>query len=59
MYVPEWIYRLLPFVYVAAGLYAAWSLGSTLGVACGLLLALAGGLIARMRREARTALTRR
>ena len=51
MYIPDWIYRLLPYAYVVSGAFAMIALRTTLGFVCGAILISAGAIIWKMRRD--------
>ena len=50
---PNWIYRMLPFVYVVVGLAVAVKMDSAIAVASGVLLVIAGLLVLKMRADYR------
>jgi hypothetical protein len=50
---PNWIYRILPFVYVVVGLAVVVKMDSTIAVASGVLLLIAGLLVLKMRADYR------
>jgi uncharacterized protein YjeT (DUF2065 family) len=50
---PNWIYRMLPFVYVVVGLAVVVKMDSTIAVASGVLLVIAGLLVLKMRADYR------
>lgn len=52
---PDWLYELLPYLYLTAGLATAFLLGHPIGVISGLLLASAGLVVWHMRRSYRAA----
>jgi hypothetical protein len=49
MLLPDWIYRMLPAVYLVIGLIVMSKMDSPVGTASGVLLALAGVIIWQMR----------
>ena len=53
MWLPNWFYEMLPYLYVVAGFATASFLDTPLGYIAGLLLLLTGCLIWMMRRDYR------
>jgi len=49
MFLPDWIYRMLPAAYLVIGLIVVSKMDSPVGTASGVLLALAGVIIWKMR----------
>lgn len=49
MFLPDWIYRMVPFVYIAVGLIVASHESSSIVVSSGALLVMAGLLVWKMR----------
>jgi len=54
---PDWVYELLPFLYIVGGVLAIIFLPSALGTLSGWLLVIAGGLVWAMRRSYRRGFT--
>lgn len=55
IYLPKWIYEVLPVVYLLTGLMAMVGTGNNLGRASGLLLLLVTAFIFKLRRDVRQA----
>lgn len=55
MYLPDWIYRLLPLIYVLAGILVGTKMESSLATVSAVLLVAAGLLIWKMRADHRRA----
>jgi len=53
MYLPEWLYRMLPFAYILAGIAVAAKMDSAIALVSGALLVLAGLLIWKLRADYR------
>jgi hypothetical protein len=53
MHVPDWIYRVLPYLYVVVGFVVASGMDSSIAVCSGALLAFTGLLIWKMRSDYR------
>ncbi len=53
MYLPEWLYRMLPLAYVLAGVAVAAKMDSALAMVSGGLLVIAGVLIWKLRADYR------
>lgn len=49
MFLPDWIYRVLPFVYILIGLIVATEMDSIIGTGSGVLLGITGLIIWKMR----------
>ena len=53
MFLPDWIYRMLPVAYLIGGLVISYRMDSFIGVASGVLLGSAGLLVWKMRSDYR------
>ena len=53
MWLPDWLYEAMPFVYMVAGFAAIFHFGTPAGLAVGVLLLLAALMILKMRKDAR------
>lgn len=53
MFLPDWIYRMLPFSYVLVGIIVATKMDSSIAVGSGALLVFTGLLIWKMRADYR------
>jgi hypothetical protein len=53
MFLPDWVYRSLPFMYVMAGLIVASKMDHAFGVGAGVLLVATGLYVWKMRYEYR------
>lgn len=53
MYLPEWLYRMLPFAYIVAGVAVAAKMDSAIALVSGALLVIAGLLIWKLRADYR------
>lgn len=53
MFLPDWIYRTLPFAYLVAGFVIVYMMDSFIGTASGVLLGFTGLLIWKMRSDYR------
>jgi hypothetical protein len=59
MWLPDWLYEMLPYVYALAGFSTATYFDSPIGYAAGFLLLLTAGLVWMMRRDYRQGRVRR
>ncbi len=53
---PAWLYEMLPFIYIVAGLLAAINLSGALAIMSGALLVLVGAQVLRLRGRYRKAM---
>jgi len=49
MWLPDWLYKALPFVYAVSGMIAVYSGGNFVGYGSGLLLVLTGLMVFKLR----------
>lgn len=49
MFLPDWVYRILPFVYIMIGLMVASSMDHSIGVGSGVILVITGLFVWKMR----------
>lgn len=54
MWIPSRLYEVLPYVYAGAGLLTMYKLGNGVGIASGLMLMSAGGIVWLLRRNRRS-----
>ena len=53
MWLPDWVYELLPYLYAAGGVATTWYFETPLGLLSGVLLLATGCLVWMMRRDYR------